>query len=87
MSDVLGRLRALPLPRLSPFFARRISAATAPVRSKRTPWLLWIYWLVVAYAATPLLGSRFGIAMVVVIGAMIAFPSVLAATASALIKK
>lgn len=73
VDEILKSLRLIERPRLSAFFVRRVSATTRVARTRPAPLALKIYWLVVAFLATPLLGSWVGVGAAAIVGAVFAF--------------
>jgi hypothetical protein len=71
LDDLLRSLRAFERPRLSPFFAQRLHARASFAR-QRTPLVMKIYWLLVAFAAAPLAGTWLGMTSIVAVGGLIA---------------
>lgn len=71
LDDVLGALRNIPRPRLSPFFAPRVTAL-ATGKTRRSPLVMKLYWLAVAFAAAPLTGSWLGVAAIAIAGGVFA---------------
>ena len=72
LDDVLAALRTIPRPQLSPFFAPRVTAR-ATRNPRRTPLVMKLYWLAVAFAAAPLTGSWIGVAAIAITGGLFAF--------------
>lgn len=66
--ELIRRMNRLPVPRLSPFFATRTTArATTGTRPARTPAVMVVYWLVLAFVAGPvLMRSWLGVAAVII---------------------
>jgi hypothetical protein len=83
IDDVLQAMRRLRKPEALPFFAARVTATVTRER-KRAPLALKIYWFLVVFAATPLLGTWFGVGVAVAVGALFAFPGLGAAISGAL---
>lgn len=69
--DVFAALRNIPRPQLSPFFTPRV-VARATSTTRRTPLVMKIYWLLVAFAAAPLTGSWIGVAAIAIAGGLFA---------------
>ena len=80
VDELLSSLRSVPRPRLSPFFATRVvsecggeAAAFKAALARRTPRVLRIYWLLLAFfAGIVLLQSWIGVAMIVAAAAIAA---------------
>lgn len=69
VEEFLTSLRSLPRPRLSPFFAARVTqqTSTTPRITTRTPLALRAYWLLLAFfAGGVLLQSWIGVVLVIV---------------------
>jgi hypothetical protein len=69
VDELLTSLRSLPQPRLSPFFAARVTqqTSTAPRVATRIPLLLRAYWLLLAFfAGVVLLQSWIGVVLIIV---------------------
>lgn len=80
--DLLLALARLPRPKLPPSFAARTTTrATEAGRQARVPAIMIVYWLALAFVAGPyLMTSWLGIAVVIALAGIAAFPSVLLPT-------
>lgn len=71
--ELLRTLRDIPRPSVPPFFARRVSAIATGQKPRRTPIVMWVYWLALAFAISTYFGATTVTVIGVAAGAIAAF--------------